>query len=84
MVEHGTVEFVVIPGSPVRFRLIGLFILLKKMDTKVQLHEKNKYLARKLTAEWLKNAYFRKNHELGITEIVDSETRKVEKLTFTL
>ena len=54
------------------------------MITKRELREKNKYLARKLTAEWLKNAYLRKHHELEMADLVESETRKVEKLTFSL
>jgi tRNA/tmRNA/rRNA uracil-C5-methylase (TrmA/RlmC/RlmD family) len=49
-----------------------------------ELVEKNKYLARKLTAEWLKNAYLRKQHEIDIRDLVASESRKVDKLTRTL
>ena len=54
------------------------------MITKGELQQKNKYLARKLTAEWLKNAYIRKSHELEMADLLESETRKVEKLTYQL
>ena len=54
------------------------------MLTRKELIEKNKYLLKRLTAEWLVNAALRKRKDVEIAEIVDIETHKTAKLTVTL
>lgn len=54
------------------------------MISRVELVEKNNYLLRRLTAEWLTSAYLIKTKDEEIAEIWEGETRKVSKLTVTL